>query len=66
MKVFGPRTDALIREIDSFTDDYGVYDPFEPVLQLILDACDDRRREPELYEALVRLRDDLRRERGGT
>ena len=32
--VYGAAVDALIREIDGFTTDYGTYDPFEPVVQL--------------------------------
>lgn len=62
-EVFGPRTDALIREIDQFTDDYGVYDPFEPVEEVLWEAEADRSQEPKLYEALVALRERLSRER---
>jgi hypothetical protein len=58
--IFGSRTDSLIREIDQYTDDYGVYDPFEEVEEILWEADADRSREPELYEALVALRDRLR------
>jgi hypothetical protein len=63
-EVFGERTDSLIREIDEFTSDYGVFDPFEPVEDILWAADHDRTREVELYEALVALRDRLRNERG--
>jgi hypothetical protein len=55
--VFGPRTDSLIREIDQFTDDYGIYDPFEPVNEVLWAAEYDRMREPDLYAALLALRE---------
>jgi hypothetical protein len=61
--VFSPRTDALSREIEQFTDDYGVYDPFEPVEEILWEVEYDRKREAELYEALVTLRERLSRER---
>jgi hypothetical protein len=64
-EVFGARTDALIREIDAYTDDYGLYDPFEPVEGVLWEAEADPSREPQLYEALVALRERLSRERDG-
>ncbi len=64
-EVFGPETDALIREVDAFTTDYGVYDPFEEVEDLLWEAEADRRKTAELHEGLVRLVDRLRRERHG-
>ena len=63
-EVFGPETDALIREIAAFTTDYGVYDPFDDATKdILLAAADDRTKTPELQEALVVLVERLRRER---
>jgi hypothetical protein len=65
-EVFGPDTDALIREIDGFTTDYGVYDPFEEVEDLLWEAEADRRKTTQLHQALARLRDRLPSERHGS
>jgi hypothetical protein len=61
-EVFAPDTDALIREIAGFTKDRAVFDPFAPVEPLLFDVWADRTRERELHDALVVLRDRLRRE----
>ncbi len=58
----GPQTDALIRQIDAFTTDYGVYDPFDEVEQLLWDAMNDRSKASELHDARVRLLARLRGE----
>ena len=58
--VYGAEVDALIREIDGFTTDYGTYDPFEPVVQLLFDAEADPSRIPELHRKLRALRDQRR------
>ena len=59
--VYGAEVDALIREIDGFTTDYGTYDPFEPVVQLLFDAETDPSRIAELHRKLRALRDQLRK-----
>ncbi len=64
--VFGPRTDALIREIDGYTTDYGTFDPFDSVKEILWEAEAYRSREPELFEALVALRERLRGGRDGS
>ena len=78
--VFTPKVDALVREIDGFTDDYGVFDPFEPVQDRLWSVWRDRdlwlvregaqrlagKETEELYDALVALRDRLRREQHGS
>jgi hypothetical protein len=61
--IFGRETEALIREIDAYTSDYGEYDPFEAVDDLMFEAAGDLSREPELHEALVTLLNQLRAER---
>lgn len=61
--VFGAETDGLIRKIDVFTTDYGVYDPFDDVEDLLWEAFSDRAKVPQLHKALVALLDRLRRER---
>jgi hypothetical protein len=61
--VFAPETDALIREIAQFTDNYAVYDPFEPIERLFWKAKADPTCEPELREALRGLLERLSRER---
>jgi hypothetical protein len=60
-EVFSPETNQLVREIDSFTADYGTYDPFRSVEDLLWAAESDRTRETELREALKRLLAELKR-----
>lgn len=61
-EVFGPETDALIREIDAFTDDDVPYDPFDEVGDVLWKAEADRSKTPELHDALVQLLARLRGE----
>jgi hypothetical protein len=60
-EIYGADVDALIREIDGFTDDYAVYDPFEPVVELLFDAEANPSRVPELHRELQALRDRLQK-----
>jgi hypothetical protein len=61
-EVYGADVDALIREIGSFTTDYGAYDPLESVTQLLFDAEADPSCVPELHQRLEALRDELRKD----
>ena len=45
---FSPETNDLIRRIASFTNDFGVYDPFAEVEDLIWAAAEDQSKEREL------------------
>jgi hypothetical protein len=62
MEVYTPEIDALIRELATFTDEYGVSDPFEELDSLLAAATSDPSRRPELYRELVELRDRLAEE----
>ena len=62
LEPFSPEVNDLIREVAAFTHDFGEYDAFEPVGQLLWDVESGEKPERELRDALVALRDQLRRE----
>jgi hypothetical protein len=69
--VFTPETDELIREIATLSNRFSPTNPFmigtKPFMSvepLLFDAWADRGQEPKLHDALVALRDRLRRRHG--
>jgi hypothetical protein len=57
---FSPEINALIREIDGYTTDYGEYDPFDGLDDLLFAAESHPEQQPELHRELLVLRDRLR------
>jgi hypothetical protein len=55
-EVFTPEINELIREIDRYTTDYGKYDPFWELDDLLFDAEADAARQPELHRQLLALK----------
>src|SRR2546428_14067819 len=58
-KVFSERVNTLIREIDTYTTDYGVFDPFEDLDSLIFRTESNPVNDAELIAALTERKDQL-------
>jgi hypothetical protein len=60
-RVFTPEMDALVEEIDGFTEDYAAFDPFgNELVSFMMAARLDRGLWPELRRRLEERRDELR------
>jgi hypothetical protein len=60
-RVFTPELDALVVEIDGFTEDYAAFDPFgNDLVSFMMAARLDRALWPELRRRLEERRDELR------